>query len=113
MPCARDRLVVRDHRERLERRLRQAARVPRQHVALDDVVMRGVRVEAPAARDFAQLEAALGLAVLLGEVGERGVDVAPGDASSSLASADGRDGLVGDEQQRLERSAQRAVVGHG
>ena len=49
------RLVVGDDGQGLKRRLRQLLRVPAQHVGLDHVVVGGVRKQAPAAGDLAQL----------------------------------------------------------
>ena len=58
-PAARDRLLVGDHGERLERRLRQPRRgLGAARTRVTSVVVLGAHVQAPAAADLAQLEAA-------------------------------------------------------
>ncbi len=106
---ARDGLVVGDDGERLERGLREAPRVPAHHVVSHLVVVGGVGEQAPAARDLAQLEAAVGVGVLGGELGERRGHL-PGRGAGGAREVGGGHGVVGDEQQGLEQALQRAGV---
>ena len=105
-PGPRDRLLVGDHGQRLQRRLGEPRLLAVEDEPLDDRGELLAGVVAPAAGDVAQLEAAALLVVLLGERLQR-----RGDLVDRVADGGGqRDGvqrLVGDHQHRLERGAQR------
>jgi len=87
--------------ERFERCLRELLGIPRDDVALDDLMMGGMGVEPPSSGDFAQLDAAVGLLVLHRHRGQRFDDIACGHVEH-LRELAGADRLVGYEEQRLE-----------
>ena len=103
---ARNGLVVGDDGERLERRLGEAARVPGEHVVGNLVVIGGMREEPPSAGDLAQLEAAVGVGILGGELGERLRRLARLHARRA-GELGRRHRVVRDEQERLEEPLER------
>ena len=70
-----DGLVIGDHGQRLEGRLRQPARVPGQDVLLDRFVMCRMSEQTPSSADLSQLEAALVVLVLGGKALELALDL--------------------------------------
>ena len=105
-PGARHRLLVGDHRQRLERGLGEPRLLALEHERLDDRGELLARVEAPAAGDVAQLEAAALLVVLA----PPGSPARPRPRRPGGPTAEARravvERLVGDHQHRLERRAQ-------
>ena len=102
-------LVVGDDGQGLERGLGEPAGVPAHDERLDLVVERRVGEQAPAAGDLAQLEAAVGVGVLGGEVGERLGRLAGGDAQDG-GEVGGAYGVARDEEHRLEGALHGRLV---
>ena len=98
---ARDGLVVGDHSKGLECRLRQFLRIPAQHIGLDHVMVGGMRKQAPAAGDLAQLKAAIGLLVLNFELGQKRRTLARGDIQR-ICQRGRAHRIARNQQERLE-----------
>ena len=104
--------MVCDDGQGFERRLRQLLRVPAQNIGLDHVVVGGMRKQAPAAGDLAQLKAAVGLLVLNLELGEQRRALAGGDIQ--CAGQRGRTHRVArHQQQRLEGAFEAVCLQRG
>ena len=98
----RDRLLVGDDGERLQRRGGEPRPLVTEQEALDVGDLVAGRLEPVATGDADQLEAATFVAVLAGEPGAPCLDVADG-AFKELGEHVRRDGIVGDEDDRLDR----------
>ena len=104
--------MVGDDGQGFERRLGKLLRIPAQHVSLDHIVVGGVRKQAPAAGDLAQLKAAVGLLVLNLELGEQRRALAGGDIQ--CAGQRGRTYRVArHQQQRLEGTFEAICLQRG
>src|SRR5207247_648827 len=97
----RHRLLVRDHRERLERLHRQLLRRPLVEQLADPLVQLRTRDDLIAAGDLHELQAA-GTIVVGADRGERRLDVFPGLAVEQLAQRLERQRLGGREDERLD-----------
>ena len=104
-PRARHRLLVGDHRQRLEGGPGEPRLLPFEHERLDDAGELRARVEPPPAGHRAQVEAAALLGVLPRQRLEGGLDRLD-RVPDHGGQAHRAEGLVGDHQDRLERRAQ-------
>ena len=109
---ARDGLVVGDDGQGLKRRLRQLLRVPAQHVGLDHVVIGGMRKQAPATGDLAELKTAVGLLVLYLELGQKRRALARGDIQRTCQRGCAH-GVARHQQQRLEGAFEAVCLQRG
>src|SRR4029450_1186117 len=107
----RDRLLVRDDRERLERRLREPDVARGQHELLDH--RRGPRMggEPPPAGDVAERDPGATVVVATGELLAPRVHLGA-LGTQGLGEHRRGHGLVRDEQQRLEGAKRRRLVVH-
>ena len=104
-----DGLVVGNDGKCLQRRLREAPLVPREHVGSNLVMEGRVREEAPPACDLAQLEASVGVGILSRELGKRRGHVAR-CRTRGLRQVRRGYGVVGHKEERLQKPLERVVL---
>src|ERR1019366_8138225 len=104
-PRPADRLAVGDHREGLQRRLGQPDLLPVAHEALNDRSAFLPGVEAPAARDLAQVESALLGGIAGSELAQGGGDVVARPLQHLRDQQVGH-WLIGDEHDRFQAGLQ-------
>ena len=95
--------------KRFHGRLRQLARVPRQHVALHQLVIRRVRVQPPAARNLAHLDAAAFELEAFAQVNQRLLHQLR-VYFQHVGKRDDAHRLIGYEQQRLNGAGKLTFV---